>query len=396
MGIVRLTPGAHPRLQAGHPWVFAGEIGQAEEGLQAGDVVRVEASNQRMIGLGFYNPHSQIRVRLLTHRADVVIGPSFFRERVQRAWERRQQLLEDVRACRVVHGEADFLPGLVADKYNDLLVCQILSFGMHRYFGWIADALEEMTGAVAIYLRSDVPVRRKEGLPVESGFYRGQAEVHQEIKEAGLLFEVDVASGQKTGFFFDQRDNRRALHPIAGGARVLECFCNTAAFGVHAAAAGAQEIWINDQSQEALTLAKENARRNGFAHLVHALSGNAFDLLRQLESAGERFDLIILDPPAFAKGRKGVEGALRGYKEINLRAMRLLKPGGYLATSSCSQPVDWPAWNGMLGDAAADAHRLLQVVYRGGQAADHPILTAVPESAYLKFGIFRVWPVGAC
>lgn len=389
MAVVQLARGRHKRVQEGHPWVFQGEVEEVRGEFTPGEVVTVVDFRGRFLGKGYINPASQILVRMLTDR-DEPVDRDFFRRRLGRAWAYRQRLLPDVEACRVVFGEADFLPGLIVDKFGDVLVVQTLALGIDRWLPDIVDILDDLLHPRGIYERNDVPVRRLEGLEERKGYLRGEFDPRLTISENGLEIAVDVATGQKTGYFLDQRENRRAVRPYAAGGRVLDCFCNVGGFALNAAAGGAREVIAVDSSEEALAAARLNAERNGLSDKIRFQAGNAFDILRQMEASQERFDLIVLDPPAFAKNRAALEGAARGYKEINLRAMRMLPEGGFLVTCSCSYHMTPEIFKAVVADAARDSHRRLRLVEERAQAVDHPIVVGYAESHYLKCLIYEV------
>jgi 23S rRNA (cytosine1962-C5)-methyltransferase len=297
----------------------------------------------------------------------------------------------DAGCCRVVHSESDFLPGLIVDKYDATLVLQTLSLGLERFKAPIADALMALTGARGVYERNDTPVRDLEGLPRIAGPLLGQPDPAPIITENGIRLRIDVAAGQKTGYFLDQKENRAALAPLVPGARVLDCFCHAGSFALHAAAYGAAEAAGVDISEQAVALARENAELNGLSGLVAFECRNAFDRLRELHAAGEKYDVVILDPPAFAKSKAALPGATRGYKEINLQALRMIRDGGFLVTCSCSHHMLPPLFTAMVLDAAADARRTVRLVEARTQAKDHPILPAAPETQYLKCLILQVF-----
>ncbi|MBE3562700.1 MAG: class I SAM-dependent rRNA methyltransferase [Hydrogenibacillus schlegelii] len=397
-GRVVLSPTRKRRLEAGHPWVFRTEVLRTEGEVAPGDVVDVVNHQGVFLARGFVQPASQIFVRVLTYDPAERIDADFFRRRIEAARRHRERFLDDPAFGRMVFGEADFLPGLIVDRFGDVLVVQMLSYGMDVRRDWIREALVAAFLPRAIVLRNDVPVREKEGLPQEVGLLYGEAPEAVEVREHGLVFRVDVFRGQKTGYFYDQRENRAALKPLmigwgpdnAAGAEVLDCFSHTGAFAVHAAHYGARRVLAVDASEEAIALARENAARNGLLDQIEFRVGNCFDVLRELEDSGARFDVVILDPPAFAKSRQALEGALRGYKEINLRAMRLLREGGFLVTASCSAFVDRERFLGVISEAAFDSRKILRRIAFRTAAADHPALLAAPEEDYLKFGIFEV------
>jgi len=376
-------------VQEGHPWIFQGEVEEVRGEFAPGDIVTVVDFRGRFLGKGYINPASQILVRMLTDR-DEPVDRDFFRRRLERAWAYRQRLLPDTGACRVVFGEADFLPGLIVDKFSDVLVVQTLALGIDRWLPDIVEILDNLLHPRGIYERNDVPVRRLEGLTERKGYLRGEFDPRLTIVENGLEIAVDVAEGQKTGYFLDQRENRRAVRPYAKGGRVLDCFCNVGGFALNAAAGGAREVIAVDSSEEALEAARLNAERNGLSDRVRFQAGNAFDVLRQMEANQERFDVIVLDPPAFAKNKAALEGAVRGYKEINLRAMRMLPEGGFLVTCSCSYHMTPDIFKAVVADAARDSHRRLRLVEERAQAVDHPIVVGYPESHYLKCLIYEL------
>ncbi|MBT9260344.1 MAG: class I SAM-dependent rRNA methyltransferase, partial [Clostridiales bacterium] len=378
-----------PRQSVGL-WVYRTQIASVDgETFEPGDIVSVRDHRGRFVGKGFINPASMIQVRLLTRRQEDAIDEKFIRERVQRAWEYRQEVLSETESCRVIFGEADGLPGLIVDKFGDVLVMQNLALGMERWQEVLLEALEDLLRPEGIYARHDVPVREKEGLPLWKGFLTHPFPTRFLIRENGVPLWVDVERGHKTGHFLDQRENRAALKPFVRGKRVLDVFCHTGGFGLHAAHYGASEVTAVDISEEALELAKESARAGGVEHSIRFYREDAFTFLRQAVREGERYDVVILDPPAFAKSKRSLDGAYRGYKEINLQAMKLLRPGGFLVTCSCSSPVTFDMFDVMLLDAAADARRTLRLVERRGQARDHPVILDHPESQYLKCYILQ-------
>ncbi|MCL6454351.1 MAG: class I SAM-dependent rRNA methyltransferase [Alicyclobacillus sp.] len=381
------------RTEAGHPWVYQSEVARLVGDAVPGDVVRIVNHQGAFLARGMYNPQSQIVARVLTYQPDIPIDAAFVADRIRQAWAYRQRFLDDTNACRAVYGEADFLPGLIVDKYGDVLSVQILALGMDRMREWVREALIDVFHPRGIFLRNDVPVRKLEGLPLETGVWYGEVPDRIEICENGLHFLVDVKEGQKTGYFFDQRDNRAALRPLVEGgqADVLECFCHTGAFSVYAAKYGARHVTAVDISEAAIAVARENAARNGFSDCIDFAVANAFDYLREADAARRTYDVVILDPPAFAKSRRALEGALRGYKEINLRGLRLVRDGGFLATASCSFHVGPDLFREMVRSAAMDAHKVLRLVHFAGAGKDHPELEGVDEGHYLKFAIYQVF-----
>ena len=387
MADVILLPGKEKRVWSGHPWVFRSDIARTKGNPAPGDTVRLTASNGRFLAMAVYNPASQIALRILSHR-DEPIDEAFIRGRVHRAVEYRRRFA-DLRSCRLIFAESDGLPAVIVDSFGDVLSLQCLCLGMERYKDMICDALMDEVHPKGIYERGDVPVRELEGLEQVTGVLRGEVPDRVLMEENGVKFWVDVKQGQKTGFFLDQKENRAAIAPFVKGARVLDCFTHTGSFALHAAKFGAADVTGVDISEYACDFARENAALNGFDN-VRFVAANAFDYLKEQCAAGEQYDVVILDPPAFTKTRAAVEAAARGYKEINLRGMKLVKDGGYLITCSCSQHMLPGQFKEVVLSAARDARvHLFQVDYRT-QGRDHPILPAAPETQYLKCGIFRV------
>ena len=385
------------RAQQGHPWVFDNEITDAENPIEDGALCDVVSHKGRYLGTGYYNSHSKIRVRILSRNANDTFGEEFFRRRVRYAWDYRKTVMPgDTGSCRVIFGESDMFPGLTVDKFSDILVVQSLCLGTELRLDWILPALAETIEAdgVAIrgiFMRNDVKIRQLEGMEEGKGWYYLEGKpvpesTATEITENGIRYIVDFENGQKTGFFLDQKYNRAAAARIAGGRRVLDCFTHTGSFGLNCAAAGAAHVHSVDISESALDTARANAALNGLP--VEYERANVFDLLPNVRP-GE-YDYIILDPPAFTKSGKTVEGAERGYKEINYRAMRALPRGGYLATCSCSHFMTDTMFRRMLKSAAQDAGVELRLVEARAQGPDHPVLWNVPETDYLKFYIFQV------
>ena len=397
MAMVTLKKGEGRFLKAGGAWIYDNEIASVMGNVQDGGIVLVQDFDGYGLGRGFYNRNSKLRVRMMTRDPDQEIDREFLRGRVRAAWKYRKRVLapEDLGACRLIFGEADFLPGLVVDKFADVLVVQSLAMGIDRLKGVI---LEELTAVLredgipvrGIYERSDAKEREKEGMQREKGFLSEPFDTQVEITENGVRYFVDVENGQKTGFFLDQKYNRRAVGRLCAGARVLDCFTHTGSFALNAGLGGAAEVLGVDASESAVRQAEKNAELNGMADRVKFQTADVFDLLPELERKGERYDVVILDPPAFTKSRSSVKNAAKGYREINLRGMRLVADGGFLATCSCSRFMTYELFTETLRQAARSAHkRLRQVEYRT-QAPDHPILWAADESYYLKFYIFQV------
>ncbi len=371
------------RVRAGHLWVYEGEVEEVQGNPSPGGVVDVQSARGEFLGRGFFSPQSAIRVRLVTNQ-DEPLDDALLERRLRQAYALRERLRPEATAYRLVHSEGDLLPGLVVDRYNDLLVMQTLTVGMDIRKDVLAEILTGLVGARAVYLRNDPHTRELEGLPRHQGFLRGEADTVQEVVEGGARFFVDVARGQKTGWFCDQRENRLSVAPLAAGGEALEMFCYTGAFGIHALLAGARSVLGVEISEEAVALARKNAQRNGVLDRCEYRVANAFDELRSLVKAGRSFDWVVLDPPAFARRKEAVERAVAGYRDINLWALRLLRPGGFLVTCSCSYHVDEGTFWTVVLDAAEDAGLRLRLVEARSQARDHPALAAMPETRYLK------------
>ncbi|MBQ3668388.1 MAG: class I SAM-dependent rRNA methyltransferase, partial [Clostridia bacterium] len=336
----------------------------------------------------FYNPNSQITLRMLTYR-DEPVNADFFRRRIQTAWEYRQALCDPM-SCRLIYSESDFMPGLILDKFSDVLVMQSMSLGIEKWKDCITDLLVQIIKPRGIYERSDVPVRRLEGMQQTTGLLYGEVPERVLMKENGISFSVDVINGQKTGYFLDQKENRLEVMKLSRDAKVLDCFCHNGSFALHAAKGGARSVLGVDISEEALVVARENAQMNDLNNVTFE-AHNCFDHLRELTDAREKFDIVILDPPAFTKTRSQVESALRGYKEINLRGLRLTRDGGYLVSCSCSQHVSTEQFVDMINIAARDAKKRVRFVELRSQGHDHPVLPASPETRYLKCAIMQIF-----
>ena len=390
----RLKKGEGRMLKAGGLWIFDNEIASLEGDYENGDILSVCDFDGYPMGKGFINENSKIRIRMMTRNKDQEIDREFLRRRLKDAWEYRKKTV-DTGSCRIVFGEADFLPGLVIDKFSDVLVVQSLALGIDRLKGTILELLREILAedgiAVrGIYERSDAKVRLQEGMEKYKGFLGAPFDTNVEIEENGVRYMVDVKDGQKTGFFLDQKYNRLAVQRLCAGAKVLDCFTHTGSFALNAARGGARSVLGVDASELGVRQAEENARLNGVSGRVTFLCADVFKLLPELERRGETYDVIILDPPAFTKSRNSVKNAVKGYREINLRAMKLLRDGGFLATCSCSHFMTYELFTQTIGQAARSAHRRLRQVEYRTQAPDHPILWAAEESYYLKFYIFQV------
>lgn len=393
--VIQLKKGEGRALKAGSAWIYDNEIASIAGGAQNGGMVAVQDFDGYPMGVGFLNTNSKITVRMLSRKPDAVIDEDFLRMRVQRAWDYRKAVGE-TDTCRLIFGEADFLPGLVVDKFSDVLVVESLALGIDRLKEQILRLLCEALSndgvlVRGIYERSDAKVRRQEGMEPYKGFLSEPFDTKVPITENGVRYLVDVAEGQKTGFFLDQKYNRRAIQRLCKDKRVLDCFTHTGSFALNAGVAGASGVLGVDASQLGVEQARENAALNGLTDTVKFQCADVFDLLPKLERQGERFDVVILDPPAFTKSRSSVKQAVKGYREINLRGMRLIQDGGYLATCSCSHFMMPELFAKTIREAARGAHkRLRQVEYRT-QGPDHPILWAAEETSYyLKFFIFQV------
>ena len=376
------------RVVNGHPWVFANEIDLMDDELQAGDTALVETFDGQFVGYGYVNPLSRIPVRILSRKKGETIDAGFFHKRIEEAWRYRQQL-GYIENCRLVFGEADFLPQLIIDKFNDYFVVQTLSFGMDKWKDAIVEALEKIFSPKGIYERNDVPVRELEGLEQKKGFLSKPFQTRIPIVENGLKFLVDVEHGQKTGYFLDQRDNRRAIQHIVKDAEVLGAFCYTGTFEIHAASYGAKHVLGLDISEKAVEQARENAALNNLDNVTFQ-AVNAFDALKEWSKEGKKWDVVMLDPPSFTKTRENIQKAISGYKEINLRGMKLVRPGGFLVTSSCTNLVQPDLFYQTIELAAKDARRTLRQVVYQSQSPDHPILRQLENTNYLKFLIVQV------
>ncbi|WP_337540745.1 class I SAM-dependent rRNA methyltransferase [Suilimivivens sp.] len=392
--IVTLKKGEGRTLKAGGMWVFDNEIESIMGRFENGSIVTVHDFDGYPMGRGFINQNSKIRIRLMTRNVNQEIDHEFLRDRVRMAWEYRKKTV-DTGSCRVIFGEADFLPGLVIDKFLDVLVVESLALGIDRFKLEIVELLKEelLKDGIRIrgvYERSDAKVRLNEGMERVKGFLSEEFDTNVEIVENGVKYLVDVRDGQKTGFFLDQKYNRLAIQKLCKDARVLDCFTHTGSFALNAAIAGAKEVTGVDASELAVEQAAKNAALNGVQDRAKFICRDVFELLPELEKQGEKYDVVILDPPAFTKSRNSVKNAIKGYREINLRAMKLVKDGGFLATCSCSHFMTYELFTETIGQAARNVHKRLRQVEFRTQAPDHPILWAADESYYLKFYIFQV------
>ena len=392
--IVTLKKGEGRMLKSGGLWIFDNEIASILGSFEDGDIVAVHDFDGYGLGKGFINRNSKIRVRMMTRNRHQEIDEAFLKMRVQEAWDYRKKV-SDTGSCRVIFGEADFLPGLVVDKFSDVLVVQSLALGIDCLKDQIVELLKEVLAVDGIkirgvYERSDAKVRRQEGMELYKGFIGEAFDTNVEIEENGVRYMVDVKDGQKTGFFLDQKYNRKAIQHLCKDAKVLDCFTHTGSFALNAGYGGAKEVTGVDASELAVEQAILNSKLNGMEDRVKFICRDVFELLPELEEKGEKFDVVILDPPAFTKSRNSVKNAVKGYREINLRAMKLVRDGGFLATCSCSHFMTYELFTQTIHQAARNVHkRLRQVEYRT-QAPDHPILWAAEESYYLKFYIFQV------
>jgi 23S rRNA (cytosine1962-C5)-methyltransferase len=378
-----------PRVFNGHPWIFNNEIDKLDEELQAGAIAEVFTHDKKFIGKGYINPQSQIVVRLLTRDKNEEINDQFFLRRIQECWEYRKKT-GYTENCRLVFGEADSLPQLIIDKFNDYFVIQTLALGMDVWKPAIVNALNQLFQPKGIYERNDVPVRELEGLQQQKGFLSAPFDTKIIINENGLKFNVDIENGQKTGYFLDQQDNRRAIQHIVKGADVLGAFTYTGTFEIHAAHYGAKSVLGLDISENAVQQANKNAELNGLSSICKFEAANAFDVLKQWVKEGRQYDVVMLDPPAFTKSRATIEKAITGYKEINLRGMRLVKPGGFLVTSSCTSLVQAELFLQIIDMAAKDARKKIRQVCFQTQSADHPVVRGMENTQYLKFLIIEV------
>ena len=391
---VILKKGEGRTIKAGGAWIYDNEIDRIDGEFENGDIADILDFDGYPMGKGFVNTNSKITVRMLSRRKDAVIDEEFIRQRVSDAWEYRKETI-DTSSCRVIFGEADFLPGIVIDKFEDVLVVESLALGIDRLKPVIVDALIEILKKDGIkirgvYERSDAKVRLKEGMEPSKGFLSAPFDTKVQITENGVKYIVDVEDGQKTGFFLDQKNNRAAVQKLCKGKKVLDCFTHTGSFALNAGVAGAESVLGVDASELAVLQAGENAALNGLEDRVKFECADVFELLPELEEKGEKYDVVILDPPAFTKSRNSIKQAVKGYREINIRGMKLVKNGGFLCTCSCSHFMDPDLFAKTIREAASGAHKRLRQVEFRTQASDHPILWAADSSYYLKFYIFQV------
>ncbi|MGL5151917.1 MAG: class I SAM-dependent rRNA methyltransferase [Clostridium sp.] len=378
------------KAEGGRPWIYIDEIDEYDGDYENGDIVEVYNHKGYFLGKGYINDRSKITIRIMTKDIDEEIDEEFFRKRLKSAWDYRKTII-DTSSCRFVFGEADFLPGLTIDKFEDYYVIQISTLGMDKYRDIIVKLLTEEYGAKGVYERSDLTTREIEGLEQTKGFLTEPFDTNIQIIENGVKYIVDLENGQKTGFFLDQKENRAAIHRICKDKDVLDCFTHTGSFALNAGIAGAKSVLGIDVSKHAVECATRNSELNGLQDVVKFECHNAFDVLPAWSKEGRKFDVVILDPPAFTKSRNTINGAKRGYKEINLRGLKMVKDGGYFMTCSCSHYMSEELLKKTVADAAHDAHRTLRQVEFRTQSADHPILWNSDESYYLKFMIFQVF-----
>jgi 23S rRNA (cytosine1962-C5)-methyltransferase len=377
------------RIANGHPWIFGNEIDKTETGIADGAIVSVFSHDKKFIGKGYFNSQSQIVVRLLTRDKSEHIDESFFHRRIQACWDYRKKI-GYTENCRLVFGEADGLPQLIIDKFNDYFVIQTLALGIDHWKPAIVNALNSIFSPRGIYERNDVPVRELEGLPQQKGFLSAPFETKIIIRENDLDFYVDVENGQKTGYFLDQQDNRRSIRHLVKDAEVLGAFTYTGTFEIHAAHYGARSVLGLDISEKAVEQANENSKLNGLENTCRFETANAFDVLKDWARSGRAYDVVMLDPPAFTKSRETLQKAITGYKEINLRGMKLLRPGGFLVTSSCTNLVSPELFLEIIAMAAKDARRKLRQVCFQTQSPDHPVVPGIENTQYLKFLVVEV------
>lgn len=384
-----LHSGKNKKVENGRPWVYIDEINEYDGEYENGDIVEVYGPRKNFIGKGYINDQSKITIRIMTRNIDEEINEDFFKNKFAAAWNYRSTVI-DTSSCRFIFGEADFLPGLTIDKFEDYFVIQISTLGMDKYRDLIVKILVEDYNAKGVYERSDLKTREIEGLEQTKGFLTEEFDTNVQIIENGVKYIVDLANGQKTGFFLDQKENRAAIHRICKGRDVLDCFTHTGSFALNAGIAGAKSVLGVDVSQHAVDCATRNSELNGLQDTVKFECHNAFDVLPTWSKEGRKFDVVILDPPAFTKSRSSINGATRGYKEINLRGMRMVKEGGYFITCSCSHYMNEELLKRTISEAARDAHKTLRQIECRTQSSDHPILWTSDESYYLKFLIFQV------
>ena len=389
-GIIRLKKGKDGTIRPGHPWIFKSQIAKADPAVKSGDVAGISDADGKFIGRGYYNPKSEIAVRLLTF-IDEPIDINFFRKKIAQAVEKRKSLSAVTNACRAVFSEADGLPGLIIDLYNDTAVFQALTFGMDRFKTHIADAIDEILKPKYIYEKNKSPFRKLEGLKDMTGWWGDEGKGLVEIFEGKVRFLVDIVNGHKTGFYLDQRKSRLALENISKNKKVLDLFCYTGGFAVSAATYGAAGVLGADIKEDWLKLARDNAELNAVARKTEFVKGDSFDVIKKINASGEKFDIIILDPPSFLKKRESIISATKGYAELNTLAMRAISDGGVLATFSCSHSMPNELFAKAVKDAASAAKKTFTILKRCHQAEDHPVVRAIPETEYLKGYFLKVF-----
>lgn len=389
MGKIKLKKGEEKRIKAGHLWIFNNEIDKVSNLEENGEIVEILDSKGTFVARGYYNKHSLISVRILTRNLKQEIDKIFLKEKINQAFTHRKNIYPQLSSYRVVYSEGDLLPGLIVDKYENFLSLQILTLGMERLKPIVMEVLEEIFQPQGMILKNDSAFRELEGLKKEITIAKGNFNSPIIIEENGLKFHVDLLKGQKTGFFFDQRENRNWVASLSKNRKVLDCFCYTGGFALSAAKGGAKGVWGVDESESAIKLAEQNAQLNNFGNVTFQ-NQEVFNFLRKLNSAGEKFDMVILDPPAFVKSKEKLKEGIKGYKEINLQAMKLLDSGGILISCSCSYQLSKEDFLNMIKSAAADSGKSFRLVKELIQAADHPVLLAMPETQYLKGVILEV------
>lgn len=385
-----LRKGMGRKSEGGYPWIYLSEVESYDGEYQNGDIVEVYNFKDKFIGKGYINNLSKIFIRILTRDVDENIDENFFKKRLHAAWKYRKRVIENTSCCRLLFGESDFIPGLIIDKYEDYYVIQCLSLGIDKYKSIIVKILLNEFNASGIYERSDIKVRKLEGLELVKGFLTQPFDTKIQINENGVKYIIDIENDQKTGFFLDQKENRQAIHKICKNAEVLDCFTHTGSFALNAAIAGAKNVLGIDISCQSIEDAKKNAKLNNLSDIVKFECHNAFDVLHTWAKQGKQYDVVILDPPSFAKSKSNISNAIRGYKEINLRGIKMVKPGGFLVTCSCAHCMNADLFESIISDAAKDDRRLLRQIEFKTQSPDFPILCNFNESSYLKFYIFQV------
>lgn len=386
--IIKLKKGEEKRIKNGHLWVFSNEIQEIQGDPKTGDIVELRKNSGEFLGKGYFNANSLISFRLLTN-IDEEIDFQFFKKRIENAWQLRKKIYPDYNSYRVVYGESDFLPGLIVDKYNDYLSIQVYSAGIEKHITLICDVLENVFHPKGIIERSESPLRELEGLQQKKNILRGKIEKVM-IKEHDLHYLVDLIDGQKTGFYFDQRENRYSIRKYSNGARVLDCFCNDGGFALNSIKGFAKEVTGVDISESSIERAKHNAKLNDSSDKCNFIKSDVFEFLKEMELKKERYDVVILDPPSFTKSKKNINTAKLGYRTINTKALKIINANGILATASCSHHITDEIFLDIISSSAKAANRTLRMLEYSGAASDHPVLLSMPETKYLKFAIFEV------